>query len=135
MIQHPQAEYRSHKTLSDGQFAPGAAIAQAAVIREIIPVSSAGRFRFRFKCSVAGTLNARFLSPGIEDGTFVKFDDDVDGTAAVSTTGAPAEVAVIADTEAVLAMTDLCGEAYVLVYFTEENVGAGTVTYANHCQL
>lgn len=135
MLQHPQAEYRSHKTISSGQFAPGAAIAQSGVIREIVPINSAGRFRFRMKATVGGTLNARFLRPGIQDGTFVKFDDDLDGTAAVLTTGAPTEVTVTPNTEAVMEITDLCGEAYVLVYFTEAGSAAGTVTYANTCQL
>lgn len=135
MIQHAQPEYRQHKTVSQGQFAPGATIAQAGVIRMAIPINTAGRFRFRFECDVAGALTGKFLTPGLSAGAWDKFDNELDGTDRVATTGNPDPVVVTANTEAVLEITDLCGEAYLLVEFTEENVAAGTVTFANFCQL
>ena len=135
MLAHPQAEFRQHRTVFQGQFAPGAAIGNAAVIRVAIPTASAGRFRFRFKCSVNGALNAAPLSPGILSGKLVEFENELDGTDPVATTGVPTQVAVTANVEAMIEMPDLSGEAYVLVWFTEEGVTTGTVTYANYCQL
>lgn len=135
MLKHPQPEYRQNRSVAAGQFAPGAAIAQAATIRVAIPVASAGRFRFRFKTDVAGVLTAAFLRPGATAATWVQFENDLDGTDPVSTSGNPLDVAVAADTEALMEILDLAGEAYVLLSFTEENSGAGTVTYANYCQI
>ena len=140
MLPTPQPEYRRHQSVDRGEFAPGAAIVQASTIRTIVPIASAGRFRFRFKCDVNGTLSADFLRPSIQAGKYASFDEDPneDGSyadAEVCSTGAPDDVAVTADTEAVLEVTDLCGESYILVSFTEADEGAGNVTYANHCQL
>lgn len=134
-MQHPQPEYRMHKTVPTGQFAPGATIAQDGTIRVAIPINSAGKVRFRFKCDVGGTLVGKFLSPGIIPGDYASFDNELDGTDAVATTGLPADVTVTADTEALLEVNDLGGEAYLLVEFTEEDAAAGNVTYANYCQL
>lgn len=134
-LRHPQAEYRQHRTVFEGQFAPGATIAQDGTIRTIIPVASAGRFRFRFKCTVTGILSAAFLSPGIAEGTLVKFENELDGTDPVSTSGNQADVEIAANTESVMEILDLCGEAYVLISFVEGDVAAGVVTYANYCQL
>ncbi|MCK5649824.1 MAG: hypothetical protein KAJ42_00535 [Gemmatimonadetes bacterium] len=134
-MQHPQPEYRMHKTISKGQFAPGAAIAQDATIRVAIPIASAGKVRFRFECDVGGELVGKFLSPGIVPGSYTSFENELDGTDAVATTGLPAAVTVTADTEALLEVNDLGGEAYLLVEFTEEDAAAGNVTHANYCQL
>ena len=138
MLPTPQPEYRRHQTVATGQFAPGATITLGGSIRTIIPIASAGRFRFRFKCSVAGSLTGKFLRPSIEDGKTASFEEDEAGdyaSAEVGATGHPDAVVVVADTEALLEVTDLCGESYILVTFTEEGSAAGTVTYANSCQL
>ncbi len=134
-LKHPQAEYRQHRTVFQGQFAPGATIAQAGTIRTIIPISSAGRFRFRFKCDVTGTLSAAFLRPGIEAGKLVQFENELDGTDPVSTSGNPDDVTIAANVENVMEILDLCGEAYVLLSFVEDDVAAGVVTYANYSQI
>jgi len=137
MQAHPNNEYRMHKTISGDadEFRPGAAIAQAGVIYTVIPVASAGRMRLRFKATVGGTLAAAFLSPGVIAGTYTRFGDALDGTDAVAITGSPNDVTITANIESVLEITDLCGEVYLLVSFTEADVAAGVVTYANYCQL
>lgn len=135
MLPAPQPGYLAHKTIPKDQFAPGAAIAKNAAIRVAIPITSAGKFRFRFKCTVTGTLKAEFLSPGVLAGTYNSFQNELDGTDPVATTGNPADVTVSANTEALMEINDLAGEGYVLITFTEANVAAGVVTYANYCQL
>lgn len=134
-MQQPQPEFRPHKTISTGEFAPGATITRAGTIRVAMAIVSAGKFRFRFKCDVAGTLTGKILSPGIDGGAFANFGNALDGNDAVATTGNPADVNVTANTEALLEVSDLAGEAYILVEFTEDNSAAGVVTYANSCQL
>lgn len=134
-MQHPQPEYRMHKTISSGEFAPGATIAQDGTIRAVIPIASAAKVRVRFQCDVGGSLVGKFLSPGLVPGDYTKFGEELDGTDAVATTGLPAAVTVTADTEALLEVNDLSGEAYLLIEFTEADVAAGTVTHANYCQL
>lgn len=130
----PQPEFRQHKTVSQGDFAPGTAIAQGETARVAIPVASATKLRFRMKASRAGDLDASFLRPGIQAGEYSRFDEELDGTAEVLTTGAPTTVAVSADTEALIEV-DCAGESWVLVEFTEGGVGAGVITWANYCQL
>jgi hypothetical protein len=134
---HRSPEFRQHQTISEGAFAPGAAFDLSATIREIIAVHSAAGFRFRLKASRAGTLSAAFLRPGIAEGQFNSFRGELDGSDDVCATGNPSNVAVTADVEALLEIGagGIIGEAYLLVEFTEGGVGAGTVTYANHCQL
>ena len=139
---HPAPEFRMHKTISEGDFAPGAAFLQAATIRALVPLTSASKARIRFKASRAGTLAGKFLRPGIRGGEYASFwpADDLEN-AEVCTTGNPSDVSVTANTEAMMefgtmaATTDLAGEAWLLLEFTEGNVGAGTVTYCNVSQL
>lgn len=135
MMQQPAPSYRQHQTIAKGEFAPGAAISQSGTIRVAMPIVSAGKFRFRFKASVGGTLSGKIMSPSIQEGQYANFHNELDGTDPVATTGNPASVTVTANTEALLEVNDLAGEAFLLVEFTEGGSAAGTVTYANSCQL
>ena len=146
MQQHPQTEYRMHKTVHGNaaagaeagaveQFRVGGAITKAGTIYTFVPVASASKMRFRFKSDVGGTLSAAYLSPGIIPGQFTRFGDLKDGNDLVTATGNPADVTVTGNVEAMMEINDMAGEAWVLISFTEADVAAGTVTYANHCQL
>lgn len=134
---HPKAEFRRHRTLT-GEFAPGAAIAQAGFIRQLIPVWNASRVRIRFEASVSGNLRASIPLPGIVAGELVDWPDDVD--AQVLSADSPVETVVVAaNTEVVLELGtagnyELCGEAYILLEFQEDNLAAGTVTKASCSQ-
>lgn len=134
MRRHPQPEFRQHRTVSEGDFAPGTAIAQADTARAVIPCASAQKVRVRLKTDVGGELTGAFLLPGLIPGDYAKFDEELDGTARVTTSGNPAAVTVVGGTEAVLEV-DCVGEAYLLVEFTEENVAAGTIEQLSHSQL
>ncbi len=136
MRRAPQPEFRQHRTIvGDGEFIPGATIAQDSTIREAIAFTSAQNGRIRFKSSVAGTLSGKWLRPGLMQRNAASFDDDDDlSTAAVATTGNPTDVAVAADTEALMDVS-CAGEAWLLLEFVEPDVGAGTVTYCNVAQL
>ena len=134
MRRPPQPEFRQHRTLNGGAFAPGATIAQDSTIREAIAFASAQNGRIRFKSSVAGVLSAKWLRPSLDPAFSAQFDEDVDGTAGVCVTGNPIDVAVSADTEALM-VVDCAGEGWLLLEFTEPDVGAGTVTYCNVAQL
>jgi len=131
---HPQAEFRQHKTLTQGQFAPGATIAQGATIREAVPCASSQTVRLRFLTDVNGTLSASFLRPGLTLEEASTFDEELDGTAEVTEAGNPDDVAVTGGTEALMEVT-CAGEAWILLEFTEENVAAGTVTHLHVSQL
>jgi hypothetical protein len=142
MLKHPQSEYRPNQIIwgdasgdDEEQFRPGGAITKNGSIYTIIPVASGGKFRMRFEASVGGTMVSAYLKPGITPGLYKSFYHAKDGSDPVTTTGNPADVTVTADTEALLEINDLSGEAYLLVKFTEANVAAGTVTSANICQL
>lgn len=128
----PASRFRTHAAFPGTAFAEGAAIAQAGTIAVAVAVGSSSRCRFRFKASVAGTLSATFLRPS--EGN--KFEDGLFGgdAARLCESGNPDDVAVVADTEAVMEF-DVYGESWVLFQFTEENVAAGTVTHANVAQV
>ena len=135
MRRAPAPEFRQHRTLIGGEMEPGATIAQDSVVREAIPFTSAQNGRIRFKSSVAGTLSAAWMRPGLQQRNAASFDDDDDlSTAAVGITGNPTDVAIAADTEGMMDVS-CAGEAWLLLSFTEPDVGAGTVTYCNVAQL
>lgn len=132
---HPQAEFRRHHTVSTGEFAPGAPIAQAGVIRTLVPIWSSSRVRIRFEADVSGNLRALIPPPGLVPGRYVHWDDDLEALAAISAEG-PSDKGVAINAEVIMELGtvdsgyELAGEAYVLLEFTENDLGAGTVT---HC--
>lgn len=134
---HPKAEFRRHRTLT-GEFAPGAEILQAGFLRQLIPVWNASRVRIRFEATVSGTLSIHVPLPGIVPGEYVEWPDDVD--AQVLSADSPVETVVVAaNTEVVLELGtagtyELCGEAYILLEFEEDNLAAGVVTRASCSQ-
>lgn len=134
MRRPPQPEFRQHRTLTGGAFAPGATITQDSTIREAIAFASAQNGRIRFKSSVAGTLSAKWLRPSLNPAFAAQFDEGVDGSAGVCATGNPLDVGVSANTEVVMEVS-CAGEAWLLLEFTEPDSGAGTVTYCNVAQL
>lgn len=134
-LPHPQPEFRQFRTVNAGAMMPGAAIAQNATVRCIIPVASAQKVRLRFIASIAGSLQVAFLMPGVLAGEYSTFDDALDGTAPTSVAGIETtSVAVSADTEAYIEV-ECAGEAYLLVEFVEPNTAAGTVTQLAVSQL
>jgi hypothetical protein len=96
-------EARFHRVLPE-ELAPGKpAYTDTNDRSSIVPVAGEARFRLRFKATVAGTLKTRFLRPG--------------GTEEY-TANNPGDVAVVANTETKLDVTDHYGEGLVKFIFT-----------------
>lgn len=132
---HPQPEFRQHRTVLEGDFAPGATILQGATARIAIPCASAQTLRIRLKLDRAGTMAGSFLLPGTKAGEEAKFDvgDDL-STAAKTTSGNPSNVAVTANVEALMEV-DVAGEAWFLLEYTEGGAGDATVDQLSYSQL
>lgn len=120
MPKHPDHGPRIYRNLG-GELAPGATVASGATVGVLVPIFGYEEVRIRLKTtSGAGTLKATFIRPD-GDGAFPD-----DGTHR-HTTGNPADVSVSAATEAMMEVSDLRGEAYLLVEYVDDGVtGPGT---------
>jgi ABC-type phosphate/phosphonate transport system substrate-binding protein len=111
--------------------AVGAALTNGQNHYKTFPVSGSARVRVRFQATKGGTLKLRFVAPD--------FDVNLaDATHALAngteySTGAPDDVAVSADTEAMIE-ADCYGEAYVRVNYVPSTTG-GVVTYCDISQV
>jgi hypothetical protein len=115
-----------------GQLAAGAATANTAIIYEVIPVRGAARVKVRLKVTNTGTLDLLFVGPDFNQ------QQAVDGvafgslTGTVYTTGNPAQVAIVANTENSIS-SDCYGESYAIVKFTGSATGA--ISYCDVSQV
>lgn len=119
---HPSFGARDHRTVG-GTLADGVALATGVAVSALIPLAGSSRFRIRIKASAAGTLSSAFVRPGTTG-----FD-----AASLYTTGNPTDVAVVANTETKLEISEHYGEALLLLTYTPS--GNGTLTFCDVCEL
>lgn len=99
----------------------GAAVADLGVLRAFVPVFGLLRARVRVQLvSGDGTFAVRFVQPNL-DGTFPD-----DGTG-LHTTGQPADLAVADTDEGVIEISDLFGEGYLMIQYTDAATAGGSV--------
>lgn len=116
-------------TASSSQLAAGAALANATAVYHVVQIHGSAKVAVRLKASVAGALD---LEP-IRHWEWNAESDPDGSTASAYTTGLPTQVAVSANTEALIEYT--CkGEAMVRIKFVP-SAGPGTVTYCDISQV
>lgn len=111
------------------KLAAGAATANTVKLYLLVPVLGASSVSARLKSGSAGTLDIFFVGPDFPCDQTVAYTSLV-GT--IYTTGAPTQVNVSANTEALITAPCL-GENYALIVFTPS--ATSTVTYCDVMSL
>lgn len=119
---HP-GDWRIHRR-AGGALLDGATLTNGVAAIVVEPVAGALKVRLWFKASVAGTLSFTYRRPVFAGGSNPPPAYD---------TNNPANVAVSANTEVCVTLTDLCGESLLAISFLPS--GNGTVTYADIAQV
>lgn len=101
-------------------FAAGTINPHAAPVKAVVNVAGAERFRLYVKSSVAGAMKVQYLRPGYTNDDPHPYDT------------APADTALVANTENHLDVSPHLGEGQILVTITTTAVD-GVVTYCDIC--
>ena len=114
----PDSNLRIHRVIGP-TMKNGVAVTNAVQINAYASIAGSSRLRLRFKASVAGTLSSAFPWP--------------DRTGGVYTALPFPNTPVVANTELVIDIATLYGEAWLLISFLP--TATGTLTYAHLSQL
>lgn len=117
---HPTPRLRGRHFQLQGALAAATAMSEGGTLSEMIPI--AGMLRMRVRALVSGgaaTLRAAFVFPDA-DGFFAE--------ANLHTTGNPADVVLVAGTEGLMEISELYGEAFLLISLIDAGGGAPVAT-------
>lgn len=117
---HPTPRLRGRHYQLEGTLGTGVALSEGGTLSQLVPI--AGMLRMRVRALVTGgaaTLRARFVYPD----TNGLFDE-----ANLHTTGSPADVVLVADTEGLMEIAELFGEAFLLISLIDAGGGAPVAT-------
>lgn len=106
----------------NGALKPGATLAAATPVYEAIATAGVAKLRVRVKITTAGTVDLLI-------GNAVMDQALADPSANTHTTGNPVQVALSANTEAMIEITNLSGEEYVVAKVV--STPGGAVTYVD----